>query len=346
MLRLQRRIFLLVGLAASSALSTVRFFALRQQTSNLAPCQHPDQWPAAVGCTCRSCLPRHRARRVAFLTLVTGLGMMAQWNVRVYLHQPASSGAARPHLRAPGHLLSLHAAGLAGRRRLADNARRHRRHCRGVCLRRRAAIRAIRRGGKRPVDAACVDCRGNGAAGAAAQTYAGHFDRLLDDHIMIFAGVTYTDARVVTGISWWAKRSCSVRSPVRSTPSPRRVCAGSSPRSYRPPRFYLIVGVIAWYVNGFRGEARRTRSRAAVHHEQHRGHAGRIRPRPHYAGTLSRRGRHRRRRRGEQPRRWRISVSGTGAPCRHTAADSGNSRTTTFPTSTSIATRSTARRGR
>ena len=251
MLRLQSEIFLLFGLATFFALYGA-FLALRPAdlelgTSNILINGQPLKLPvgpalrviALVAC--------------AFLALVTGLGMMAQWNTfALYLHQPASSGTLDPIFGRPvtfylftlpvwqvvaGWLTTLAVIVVIAASVFAAAA---------------GGIRAMRRGGKDPSTLRGVSIAAAMALLAlAAQTYVGRFDRLLDDHT-IFAGVTYTDAHVlVTGMLVVSVAlvlgavACAINAV--AAPRLRWIVAAVVPAA----AIYLIVGVIAWYVNGF-----------------------------------------------------------------------------------------------
>ena len=138
------------------------------------------------------------------------------------------------------------------------------------------------------------------------------------------------------------------RSPLRQRRRRRRASAGWSPPSCRRRVCYSVVGVVGWYVNELHRQAERAGAGAAVHRAQHRVDAAGLRARSRSPSSRSRpRPASKRRRRRTTRRRCRTSACGTGARCRTRCGRSRRSApTTTSPTSTSIATRSTARCGR
>ena len=178
------------------------------------------------------------------------------------------------------------------------------------------------------------------------RVYLGRFERLLEDHT-IFAGVTYTDAHVtLTGLLVVCAALVLGAVIAPSTRCGRHAGAGWSQRSFRPRSCYVAVRGIGWYVSSFivkPNELVRERPYIAHNIEMTRQAYGldRISQR-----RVSRRDRPSRRpTRRTIRRRCRTSGCGTGARCRTRCARFRKSApTTTFPTSTSIATRSTARR--
>jgi len=251
MLRLQSQIFLLFGLATFAALYGA-FLALRPAdlelgTSSILLNGQPLKLPVGPALRLIAVLA------CGFLALVTGFGMMAQWNTfAVYLHQPAPSGALDPIFGRPitfylftlpvwqivaGWLMTLAVIVVIAASVFAMAA---------------GGIRAMRRGGKDPSPlrgvsvAACM-----ALLALAAQTYVGRFDRLLDDHT-IFAGVSYTDAHVlvpgmlvVSLALVLGALACAVNAV--AAPRLRWLVAAVVPAA----AIYLGVGIVAWYVNGF-----------------------------------------------------------------------------------------------
>jgi hypothetical protein len=85
----------------------------------------------------------------------------------------------------------------------------------------------------------------------AVRTYIGRFDRLTDDHT-IFAGVTYTDAHVTIPGQLWLSFALALAALVAlvnavAAPRVRWLVFGIVPAA----AVYIVVGVIAWYVNSF-----------------------------------------------------------------------------------------------
>ena len=252
MLRLQSEIFLAFGLATFAALYGA-FLALKPAdldslgTSRILLNGQPLKLP--VG-------PALRLIAIVacgFLALVTGLGMMAQWNTfAVYLHQPAASSTVDPIFGRPitfylftlpvwqiiaGWLMTMAVIVVIAAAVFAAAA---------------GGIRAMQRGGKDPSTLRGVSiAAGMALLALAAQTYVGRFDRLLDDHT-IFAGVTYTDAHVLVPgmlVVTFALVLGAVACAVNAVAAPRLrwLVAAVVPAA----AIYLIVGVVAWYVNGF-----------------------------------------------------------------------------------------------
>ena len=166
----------------------------------------------------------------------------------------------------------------------------------------------------------------------------------------IFAGVTYTDAHVtLTGmLSSRARSSLGALVAGRQRRHGADGCAGSiaavvpADRLLRRRRHRRLVR------QQLRRQAERTGARTPVHRAQHRDDATGVRARPDRAAAVPRRDA------ASKPstpptirRRCRTSGCGTGARCRTRCGRFRKSApTTTSPTSTSIATRSTARSGR
>jgi uncharacterized protein len=85
----------------------------------------------------------------------------------------------------------------------------------------------------------------------AVRTYIGRFERLTDDHT-IFAGVTYTDAHVTIPGQLWLSFALALAALVAvvnavAAPRVRWLVFGAVPAA----AVYIVVGVIAWYVNSF-----------------------------------------------------------------------------------------------
>jgi hypothetical protein len=178
----------------------------------------------------------------------------------------------------------------------------------------------------------------------AMHVYVGRFE-LLFEHHTIFEGVTYTDAHVtLTGmlIVCAALVLGAAIAIVGAVFKPRGrwlVAAIASGRGL------LCRGRRGWLVRQqLYRQAERTGSRAALYCLQHRDDAAGIRPGPLRAARVSRRDH---RRGAADPANnqatLRTSGCGTGARCRTRCARFRRfAPTTTFPTSTSIAMRSTA----
>ena len=111
---------------------------------------------------------------------------------------------------------------------------------------------------------------------------------------------------------------------------------------------YLLAGAVASYVSGFIVKPNELVREASVHRAQHRVHAAGVRSQPDRGAAVSGGGRPSRRRiLPPTPQRCRTSGSGTGVSCRTRCGSCRRSApTTTSRISTSIATRSTACRGR
>ena len=281
--------------------------------------------------------------------------MAALADLRAVLVRAAASARRwlDPIFGAADHLLSVHAAGLAAPRRLADDAvgrdlrhrgvlrRRQRRHAACSAARRRRRAAAARRLDRvRRRAAVRWRCRSISVASSGCSTT-----------IRFSPASTYTDAHVaITGMLIVAVgAACSARRSPSSTPSsaPQAALAGRR-RSSRRPCATSVVGVVGWYVNSFivkPNELVRERpfiahniemTRQAFALDRIEQHAVPGRDRPRGAST---------------PRttrtRSRTSGCGTGARCRTRCGRSRRSAPITIsPTSTSTATRSTATSGR
>ena len=252
MLRIQSEVFLLFAAATFVALYGA-FFALKPADLDLTSSSilingQPIQLPvgpvlrliALVAC--------------AFLAIITGFGMMAQWNTfALYLHQPAAAGAVDPIFGRPvtfylftlpvwqivaGWLMTLavivvvaasaFAAATGGMRALRRGVGGSGSALRGVSLAAGLALLAL-----------------------AAETYVGRFGRLLDDHT-IFAGINYTDAHVlVPGMLYVSfalvlgALACAVNAV--AAPRLRWIAVAAAPAVV----IYVAVGMVSWYVNGF-----------------------------------------------------------------------------------------------
>ncbi len=191
----------------------------------------------------------------AIVAVITGLGMMAQWNTfAVYWHGVAVPDAAvDPIFGRPATfylftlpvwqlvsgwftsisvLVALMAAGFtvlaSGTRLVVRSSGRPVGVLRGLSLSAAAVLLAL-----------------------AARTYVGRFERMLDDHT-IFAGVTYTDAHVlvpglllVAGALVLGAVGCLVNAV--AAPRLRWIGASVAPAVVA----YVGVSMVAWYVNGF-----------------------------------------------------------------------------------------------
>ena len=151
---------------------------------------------------------------LGLIALLTGTGMVAQWR------RSRSTGTAVRHRSATRRrrpapsirssagrcVLSLHAAGLAARRRLADDARPSSSSLRRLrsswCPAARACSR--RDAGRRRRTACCAACpsvRRSCCWCSRPATYLGRFEQLVYTDHTIFSGVAYTDAHVtLTGM--------------------------------------------------------------------------------------------------------------------------------------------------
>ncbi len=191
----------------------------------------------------------------AFLAVVTGLGMMAQWTTfALYWHQAPVAGAALdPIFGRPAtfYLFTLPVWQLVAGW-LTTLA---------VIMAAVAAFFAVITGGSRVLTRTSMSSnsalRGVSIAASglllafAAQTYVGRFGRILQDHT-IFAGVTYTDAHVlVPGMLYVAMALvlgavfCAINAV--AAPKLRWVVGALIPAA----AIYVAVSLTAWYVNGF-----------------------------------------------------------------------------------------------
>ena len=191
----------------------------------------------------------------AIIALATGAGLMAEWpTLALYWYAPPPSGLRRSDPRTAADVLPLHAAGVAARQRLADDAGRSwSAPCRRCSSRSRAARGLI--GGRR--DSGTAAWRGLSLAFATAlavlalRTYLGRFERLFDDHT-IFSGATYTDAHVtLTGtlVVCAALVLGSAMALVNAVAAPRVrwLVASVVPAAVA----FLGVGLLGWYVTSF-----------------------------------------------------------------------------------------------
>ena len=301
-------------------------------------------------------LPVERILRLIVLVVslliaaATGAGMMAEWpTFALYWYAPHTNWRrCGPDLRQAAALLSIHPARLAVHHRLAADAG-------GDCLCNRRLLhsdhwqRSSVRGPPRQHDpialARVFHCICVLAAGPRnARVSQPGFEALFEEHT-IFGGVNYTDAHVtlpgllvvcaalVLGAASRLSMSCR-----------RRACAGWWRRSLRPQLCYLARSGIRLVCRQLYREAERVGSRAALHCLQHRTDAAGVRIGPRLAARVSRRDD----RRGDRPGQQsgdacRTSGCGTGARSRTRCVRFRKSAPTTiFPTSTSIAMKSTA----
>ena len=176
------------------------------------------------------------------------------------------------------------------------------------------------------------------------RVYLGRFERLFEDHT-VFGGVTYTDAHVmlpgllVICVALVIGAGIAVAMRFR-----RRRCRWLVAAIVPAVLCYLVLQVFGWYVSSFIVKPNRTGARAALYRSQHQDDAAGLRSGPRIAARVSRGDERRGGRPGNTIRpRSRISVSGTGAPFRTRCGRYRRSApTTTFPTSTLIAMKSTA----
>ena len=192
----------------------------------------------------------------AFLAVVTGLGMMAEWNTfALYWYQvpPAAGAALDPIFGRPTtfYLFTLPVWQLVAGW-LTSIA---------VIVAVVSVFFAVVAGGSRAITRSSLSrshaLRGVSVAGAflllafAVGTYVGRFTRLLDDHT-IFAGITYTDAHVlVPGLLYVSialvlgALVCAVNAV--AAPKMRFVAIAVVPAFAT----WVVVSMAAWYVNGF-----------------------------------------------------------------------------------------------
>ena len=192
----------------------------------------------------------------AFLAVVTGLGMMAEWNTfALYWHQvaPAADAALDPIFGRPTtfYLFTLPVWQLVAGW-LTSIA---------VIVAVVSVFFAVVAGGSRAITRSGLSrshaLRGVSVAGAflllafAADTYVGRFSRMLDDHT-IFAGITYTDAHVlVPGLLYVSialvlgALVCAINAV--AAPKMRFVAIAVVPAFAT----WVVVSIAAWYVNGF-----------------------------------------------------------------------------------------------
>ena len=192
----------------------------------------------------------------AFLAVVTGLGMMAEWNTfALYWYQvpPAAGAALDPIFGRPTtfYLFTLPVWQLVAGW-LTSIA---------VIVAVVSVFFAVVAGGSRAITRSSLSrshaLRGVSVAGAflllafAVGTYVGRFTRLLDDHT-IFAGITYTDAHVlVPGLLYVSialvlgALVCAVNAV--AAPKMRFVAIAVVPAFAT----WVVVSLAAWYVNGF-----------------------------------------------------------------------------------------------
>ncbi|HUR32211.1 MAG TPA: UPF0182 family protein [Vicinamibacterales bacterium] len=189
-----------------------------------------------------------------FLAIITGLGMMAEWNTfALYWNQVPATAPVDPIFGRPMtfYLFTLPVWQVAAGwfTSLA------------VIVAVLAVFFAVVAGGSRMVTRSSMSSsgalRGVSIAGAAvllafaAQTYVGRFNRILEDHT-IFAGITYTDAHVlVPGMLYVALALvlgaviCTVNAV--AAPRLRWIAVAVAPAVIG----YVLVSVVASYVNSF-----------------------------------------------------------------------------------------------
>jgi uncharacterized membrane protein (UPF0182 family) len=191
----------------------------------------------------------------AFVAVLTGLGMMAEWTTfALFWHQaPVANAAVDPIFGRPitFYLFTLPVWQLVAGW-LTTLA---------VIVAVVAGFFGIVAGGSRALtrssSSGATALRGVSVAAAgvllafAAQTYVGRFGRILDDHT-IFSGVTYTDAHVLLpGLLYVSVAlvlgaiACAVNAV--AAPKLRWVVAALVPAVAT----YIVVSLVAWYVNGF-----------------------------------------------------------------------------------------------
>ena len=229
----------------------------------------------------------------AFLGVVTGLGMMGGLDhLRAVLEPGPSATAAAldPIFGRPHDVLPVHASGVAAHRRLADLARRHRRRRRGVLRGHRGRARVCSRAARRAARSAL---RGLSIAAAAVLLAfaAADLRRPVRPHSPgphdLRRHHLHRRARAACrACSMSRSRWCWARSSASSTRSRHRGFAGSC-----SPLVPAVGGVRARHAGRLvcqrlRRQAERAGARAAVHHEQHRIHAGGVRAEPHRPGSV------------------------------------------------------------
>lgn len=191
----------------------------------------------------------------AFLALVTGLGMMAQWTTfALYWHQAEAAGGALDPIF--GRPVTFYLFTLPVWQLLAGWLTTL-----AIMVGIAAVFFAVVAGGARGVTSSSMTSRsalrGVSVAGAfvllafAAQIYVGRFDRLLQDHT-IFAGVTYTDAHVlVPGMLYVAIALVlgALVCAVNAVSAPRLLWLGVAVAP--AVVVYALVSVVSSYVSGF-----------------------------------------------------------------------------------------------
>jgi uncharacterized protein len=191
----------------------------------------------------------------AFLAVVTGLGMMAEWTTfALYWNQaPVANAAFDPIFGRPVtfYLFTLPVWQLlAGW--LTSLA---------VIVAVVAVFFAVVAGGSRALMRSSTNSsaalRGVSIAAAgvllafAAQTYVGRFARILADHT-IFSGITYTDAHVLVPGMLYVSLALALGAAgcaINAVAAPRLRWIGAA--LVPAVATYVLVSVIAWYVNGF-----------------------------------------------------------------------------------------------
>lgn len=193
---------------------------------------------------------------VLFISLVTGLSMMADWTTFAlywYGGAQAASGTVDPIF---GHSTAFYLLTLPALRALMGWVTTM-----AVLTALIAVFFATMRGGTRLLTQQGVGSssllRGVSLAGAflllalAGEVYLGRFDRLLLDHT-IFSGVTYTDAHITLPGLLWVTGGLLVGALVClvnavSAPKLRWLVLSIAPAI----AVYVVMSAIGWYVSGF-----------------------------------------------------------------------------------------------
>lgn len=191
----------------------------------------------------------------AFLAIVTGLGMMAQWTTfALYWNQAPVAGAALDPIF--GRPATFYLFTLPVWQLVAGWATTL-----AVIVAAVAAFFAVITGGSRVLTRTTMSSnsalRGVSVAASglllafAAQTYVGRFGRILQDHT-IFAGITYTDAHVLVPGMLYVSMAlvlgaviCAINAV--AAPKVRWIVGALLPAVAT----YVVVSLAAWYVNGF-----------------------------------------------------------------------------------------------
>ena len=191
----------------------------------------------------------------AFLAIVTGLGMMAQWTTfALYWNQAPVAGAALDPIF--GRPATFYLFTLPVWQLVAGWATTL-----AVIIAAVAAFFAVITGGSRVLTRTTMSSnsalRGVSVAASglllafAAQTYVGRFSRILQDHT-IFAGITYTDAHVLVPGMLYVSMALVLGAVICAlnavaAPKVRWIVGALLPAVAT----YVVVSLAAWYVNGF-----------------------------------------------------------------------------------------------